>query len=74
MVNKIILGNINLPDPGRASLGLEPQHMFVTSSGQIGSVIQAENELSKDLSELQRNMAHKISNKDEYNFNRCVKE
>jgi len=44
--------------------------MFVTSSGRIGSILQAEQDLSIDLTELQRNMAQKISNKDEYNFTR----
>lgn len=70
MVNKFIRGSIYSSDSTQWAPGLSPEHMFATSSGRIYSLLNADDELSIDLTELQRNMAHYLSNQDDYNFSR----
>ena len=53
------LGHLNATDVFEDS-NLIPKHMFFTSTGRIGVVIDASDSMSMDLSSLQRNIAGRI--------------
>lgn len=58
-VNKILSGSVNTHDPQDRS-AVNPEHLFFTSSGRIGLLVNVKEKVSLNLTALQRNMAKKI--------------
>jgi len=59
VVNKFLPGGIGAPDSGEDTQ-FQPEHLFFTSSGRIGQIVQIADDVALHLTALQQNMAKVI--------------